>query len=104
MPNEFSDILGRWVRPTLRFGPSARAVQDANVMGQETLQPPPIASGAYTIHVLTRDAVARNVTTTVVQPKILVRRPLTREPRTFLSLVISIIMRSKGGTEKPWTM
>jgi hypothetical protein len=49
----------------------------------------------------TRHAVAANVAIVVIHPSVLVNRLFARPPMTLVSLVNSIMMRSKGGTEKP---
>src|SRR4051812_21039442 len=54
--------------------------------------------------VTTRATVHRNVTSVVVQPRKFVKRPLVLAPTTFRLLVSSIMIRSNGGTEKPWTI
>ena len=55
----------------------------------------------HTNQLTTRHAVAANVAIVVIQPSVLVSRLFTRPPITLLSLVNSIMIRSRGGTEKP---
>jgi hypothetical protein len=52
----------------------------------------------------TRQAAAVDATAVVIHPSVLVSRLFTRAPTTLRSLVINIIRKSNGGTEKPWTI
>src|SRR3981081_4179155 len=62
------------------------------------------ARGArYSTQLTNRHTVAAKVAMVVIQPRTLVKRLFTRSPITSGSLVMSIIRRSRGGTEKPWT-
>jgi hypothetical protein len=61
-----------------------------------------VAEGArYSTQLTNRHTVAAKVAMVVIQPRTLVKRLFTRSPITAGSLVMSIIRRSRGGTEKP---